>query len=317
MNRLTRYQNLLDFPIEGVWARPNYDLTKKTTMRTQARCAMMCEINDPRGLQELLKRARQFDWPLMVLGGGANTLFATSYFDGVVVMLGRPFSEVVQVEPGVLRAGAGAKLPGLIASARANGLMGLEFLTMVPGQVGGAVAGNAGAGGEGICDLIERAVVMGRNGRVYQLRRGDFDYGYRACDLKEVIILEADLRLSKLDERLSEARAADFKSKKKNQPYDLPSSGCIFKNPMDVVTRSQVSAGKLIDEAGLKTMNIGDAVISDGHANFIVNKGTATGEDFLALVSMIQDELREKKGIELELEVNVVGGPLGHHVVLR
>jgi UDP-N-acetylmuramate dehydrogenase len=189
-------------------------------------------------------------------------------------------------------------------------MMGLEFCHKIPGQFGGALAGNAGAANWGVCDFVETATFMTRSGRVVQVARGDFRSGYRHSELAEAIILEADLRLERLNEAIAYQRIQEFEEKKKGQPYHLPSSGCVFKNPRHPVTGEQLFAGKLIDEAGLKGYTLNSATVSDGHANFIVNTGAASGEDFLGLINLIQDVVHEKFGVELEVEARIVGGPL-------
>lgn len=310
-----RYKELFDNPPEGVRLRPNADLTNSTKMRTKAVAAVLAEASHPAGLRDLVMRAAEHEWPLMMLGGGANTLFATSYFNGIVVTLGQPFNEVTRVDANTISAGAAVTLTKLMSSSRDYGLMGLEFLKGIPGKVGGSLAGNAGAGGWGLCDLAERVVCLTRSGRIVEAYRGDFEYGYRHSELKKAIILFAEFRLRPRIDSEAEAMEAMYWSKKVGQPYDARSCGCIFKNPVDPQTRKAVSAGWLIDQAQLKNYGIRDALVSEGHANFIINRNNATGEDFLALINMIQDVIRERNGINLHLEVNVVGGPLSNVVL--
>ncbi|MDX2176224.1 MAG: UDP-N-acetylmuramate dehydrogenase [Candidatus Sumerlaeia bacterium] len=310
MRLAAEFRELLDRPIPGVSFTPFADVTKKTTMKTRARAAMLAHADCPRGLAELLRRARAMGWPLRMLGGGANTLFAAGFYEGVLVTLGNAFAQVEYLGGTMLRAGSATPMPRLLKLANQHGLMGLEFLHMVPGQVGGGLAGNAGAGDYGLCEFLERCLCLTRDGRLLEVGRGGFDYGYRFSELSQVVVLEADFRLMPLHAQEAERRKADFKAKKAGQPYDWPSSGCIFKNPRPAGGGKPVSAGKLIDEAGLKGYRIGDAAVSEGHANFIINLGEATGEDFLALITLIQDVVQEKHGVELEAEVKILGGPL-------
>lgn len=293
----------------GLSVRPDVDLTSKTSMKMGAAAAAYAEVNSPLGLLNLLDTANEIQAPMYVLGGGKNTLFATSYFEGLVLSFGREFSRIHYLGDNCIRAGAGAQLPALLNFARRSNLMGLEFLTMVPGTVGGALAGNAGAGNWGICDFVERVYLMTRDGFVASVGRNQFRYSYRHSDLREAIVLEADFRLEPLDEKVSQERIEEYKAKKVNQPYSIPSCGCIFKNPKDANGKS-ISAGKLIDDCGLKGYTIQSAQVSSGHANFIVNSGESRGEDFLALITLVRDIVRAKTGIELELEVQIVGGPL-------
>jgi len=189
-------------------------------------------------------------------------------------------------------------------------LMGLEFCTMIPGTVGGALAGNAGAGGHGICEFAKRVLVLTRSGRAVEVTPDDYEFGYRYSELSEAIILEADFELRRLDQAARRDLVKEYVQKKKGQPYDIASSGCIFKNPVDPRTGQSVSAGKIIDELGLKGYALNAAMVSDQHANFIVNRGGATGEDFLALITLIQDIVFERTGIELHVEARMAGGPM-------
>jgi UDP-N-acetylmuramate dehydrogenase len=295
--------------------RKNFDLTKRTSMRMEARSALFATVDDPDTLRQLMARVREVEVPAFLLGGGANTLFATSQFDGLVFALGRVFSRMTDLGGNFIRAGAGVKLPALMRFARDNNLMGLEFLTMIPGTVGGALAGNAGAGGWGLCDFAERVVVMTRTGFIHCVSRHEFRYAYRYSELRDLIILEADFRLEHFKRAEFDKRIKQFEGAKQNQPYNLPSAGCVFKNPKSERGES-IPAGKIIDELQMKGYSVGSAEISHGHANFIVNHGKSTGEDFLALINLIRDLVAERRGIDLEVEVQIVGGPL-NSVVLK
>jgi len=310
-NEFQRDRELRALEAQGLWLRPNADLTSFTSMRTRARCGMLAIPQHPRVLRPLVRLARDREWPLLMLGGGANTIFATEYFEGIVLVLSEDiFGRCHHIGRNTIRVGAGAKIGKLMDFSRSCGLMGLEFMTMIPGKVGGALAGNAGAGGLGLCDFVERCLVMTRSGRLVEVRRDGFDYGYRHSELSEAMVLEADFTLEPRVESVAIERARDFASKKKNQPYKVPSSGCIFKNPVDPNTGQQVSAGMLIDQCDMKGYNLNSVTVSDQHANFLVNLGNAAGEDFLAMISLIRDIVHERHGIELEVEARIVGGPL-------
>lgn len=292
----------------------NSDLAAKTSMRMNATAAAFAQVDSPFALKKVMHQARALAIPTYILGGGKNTLFATSHFDGLVVSLDKKFAKLAPVGDNCIRAGGSVQLPHLIAFANRCGLMGLEFLTMVPGTVGGSLAGNAGAGNWGLCDFVERVWIMTRDGFIACVNRNQFRYSYRHSELREAIVLEADFRLEPLVQAEADRRVEEFKSKKAGQPYRIPSSGCIFKNPR-LANGQYVSAGKLIDECGLKGYSIRSATISDCHANFIVNGGGSSGEDFLALISLVQDIVKEKTGIDLETEVQIVGGPLSSAVL--
>ncbi len=315
MTRRVSPNALLKLHDQGLRLSRDHDITQKTSMKMQAAAAIHAEVESPYALKKLLKAVRDEDLPTFMLGGGKNTLFATSYFDGVVLTLGKNFSKVDYLGSNVIRAGGAAQLPRLLTFSRECGLMGLEFLTMVPGTVGGSLAGNAGAGNWGLCDFVDRVCVMARDGFIASLDRNQFRHTYRHSELREVVVLEADFRLEPLDRVESERRIQEYKEKKVNQPYHLPSSGCIFKNPKNPENGMSISAGKLIDECGLKGYHIRSAQVSEGHANFIVNNGYSCGEDFLALISLVRDIVEQKTGIALDLEVQIVGGPLSSAVL--
>lgn len=290
---------------------PDADVTSLTSMSTRTTAALLAIPHDPFALRSLVRVAYHREWPMLILGGGTNTIFAQNHFDGIVVKLPRtPFGQALSMPGRTVRVGAAMELSSLLQFARQSNLMGLEFCTMIPGTVGGALAGNAGAGNWGLCDFVEAGIVMTRKGQIFPIRRGDFEFKYRHSELADVIVLEADLALEPLKPEIAAARRRDFVAKKKNQPYKCHSSGCIFKNPRDPRTGEMISAGKLIDEAGLKGYCLNDIMVSEGHANFIVNRGNGVGEDFLAMISLIQDLVHERTGFMLELEARIVGGPL-------
>jgi len=294
----------------------NVDLLPKTTMKMNAIADVFATVDQPHELKRLFETIRQMNVPSFLLGGGANTLFASTRFEGVVVKLGPTgFGKLEWLGGNLIRVGAAVNLPKLIKYSHDCHLMGLEFLTKVPGTVGGALAMNAGAGEWGLCDYVERVVVMTRSGFICCIDRYEFRYSYRHSDLRDVIVLEADFRLEPLNASIATKREEELKSKKKGQPYHLPSCGCIFKNPKDPVTGLSISAGRLIDEAQLKGYKMGAAEVSKEHGNFLVNKDNSSGEDFLALISLVRDLVWQRRGIELEMEVQIVGGPLNSVVL--
>jgi UDP-N-acetylmuramate dehydrogenase len=314
MYRPEWFQELACIADDDLAVAANEDLSSKTSMRMGAVAAAYCQPDTPFALKKLLHQAKALGLPTFILGGGRNTLFATSYFDGVVINLDKRFGKLQAAGDMCIRAGASVQLPHLLSFAHRSGLMGLEFLTMVPGTVGGSLAGNAGAGNWGLCDFVERVWLMTRDGFIACVNRNQFRYTYRHSELSQAIVLEADFRLEHYDQHEAERRIEEYKAKKAGQPYRVPSSGCIFKNPR-LPNGQSVSAGKLIDECGLKNYKIGSACVSQGHANFIVNEGASSGEDFLALISFIQDNVYAKTGIELETEVQIVGGPLNSAIL--
>jgi UDP-N-acetylmuramate dehydrogenase len=286
-------------------------------MKMRSEAALLAIAHTPRALRDALRLTRGLRLPLYVLGGGSNTLFATSRFNGVVLKLGNAFQRFDLVEPDLLRVGAGLSLKNALNFSIECGLSGLEFGTGIPGTVGGAAAGNAGARDthkkqRGMCDLIERLWCFDRTGDYHEIFRGEFLYAYRASELHEAIVIEMDLRLEQRSAEEIKQNLGHYRELRKGQPFGFPSCGCVFKNPIHPITGESIGAGKLIDELGLKGYRIGDAEISTKHANFMINRNRASGEDFLALITLTRDIVRQRIGIELDIEVEIVGGPLEH-----
>lgn len=299
----------------------HYDepLAPHTTMKMQSEAALLAVAHTPRSLRDALKISKQYRIPALLLGGGSNTLFVTSRFDGVVIKMGEKFQTIELIEPDLIRCGGGFDLKKALSFSMECGLSGLEFATGIPGSVGGAAAGNAGArdnrGGKerelGICDCIERLLCMDKSGGIWDVNRGEFQYAYRASELRQVIVLEMDLRLRQAPAEEIHKNRVWFVEKRKGQPFNLPSCGCVFKNPAGINpgTGKPYTAGKIIDDLGLKGYRIGGAEISEGHANIMVNRSRASGEDFLALIALTRDQVRQNMNLDLDLEVKIIGGP--------
>lgn len=303
--------------IEDLECRYHEPLDRHTTMKMRSEAALLAIPHTPRALRDTLRLTRSLRLPLYVLGGGSNTLFATARFHGVVLKLGSAFDHISLVEPELIRVGAGYSLKSALNFSMDCGLSGLEFGTGIPGTVGGAAAGNAGArdankNQRGMCQLIERLLCFDRTGGHHEIFRGEFLYAYRASELHEAIVIEMDLRLEPQSAEEINRNLRHYRELRKGQPFGFPSCGCVFKNPIHPITGEPIAAGKLIDEIGLKGYRVGDAEISTKHANFMINRNRASGEDFLALITLTRDIVRQRTGIELDLEVEIVGGPLEH-----
>jgi UDP-N-acetylenolpyruvoylglucosamine reductase len=193
-------------------------------------------------------------------------------------------------------------LKDLAHAARRAGLAGFEFLEGIPGNLGGALRMNAGAMGAATFEIVERLRFMSRAGQVAELPVAEIAVEYRACPLlKDHLALGATLRGRRADESMVRSRMEGFSDHRwKSQPSQS-SAGCMFKNP------EAAPAGRLVDELGLKGTRVGDAMVSDVHANFIVNLGHATARDVLALIELVRFRVREARGIELHTEVEIVG----------
>jgi UDP-N-acetylenolpyruvoylglucosamine reductase len=186
--------------------------------------------------------------------------------------------------------------------ARRHGLGGLEFLEGIPASLGGALRMNAGAMGGWIFDVVETVRFMDYSGQVSERRASEVNVEYRGCPLfRDHIALSAVLKGVPASREVIDARLSASSRKRWSSQPRKPSAGCVFKNP------KTIPAGKLIDELGLKGTRVGGAVVSDVHANFIVNEGNATASDVLALIDVIKQRAKSARGIELETEVEILG----------
>jgi len=236
-----------------------------------------------------------------VLGAGTNVVFDDSGFRGVVVKLGSGFGSIANDGVKVF-AGASAPWGELLSSCAQLGLSGLERMAGIPGTVGGGVFGNAGAFGASIGDKIEWVEGMNALGIEERLAAPDIGFGYRRASFPPNFVLtrvalslqagERETLLATMDEIMARRR--------EKQPLEFPSAGSVFKNPC------QAKAARLIEEAGLKGRRVGGAVVSEKHANFIVNAGGATARDILTLIDIVREEVLRRFSVSLELEVKVV-----------
>jgi UDP-N-acetylenolpyruvoylglucosamine reductase len=216
--------------------------------------------------------------------------------------LGHPFFSRIEIEGDVITAGAGAPLRAIVAAAKKKGLGGISFMEGIPGNLGGALRMNAGAMQGWTMEVVEQVRVADREGKVRSLDRHEMEVRYRSVPiLEDHIALSARIKavptpIEKIDEELK-----GFSKKRWTSQPAAPSAGCIFKNP------AEGSAGKIIDESGLKNLIFGKARVSDVHANFIVNDGGASAMEIRELMKLVQQRVKEARGIELEPEVIILG----------
>jgi UDP-N-acetylmuramate dehydrogenase len=239
--------------------------------------------------------------PYLVVGGGYNLLVRDGGFRGVVISPGR-LSGMETLPGSRLRAEAGVTNQMLVGIARKEQLSGLEFLSGIPGTVGGALSMNAGAHGRSVLELVESLTTL-QEGKVTVTLKEKLRYGYRRLELKPgEIVLAAVFSLAAGNVGEIEGRiAACLDQRRSNQQVGYPNAGSFFKNP------EGRQAWRLIDEAGLRGYRIGGAQVSEVHSNFLVNRGGATAADFLELAEVIKEKVREQSGIDLEEEVRIVG----------
>ena len=259
-------------------------------------------------LAALLDRCRSEALPVAVLGGGANTLVRDGGVRGAVVALPGAFRGIEVIEESgegaLIEARAGEKIPALVRFAAERGWAGVECLAGVPGTVGGALAMNAGTAESYIQDAVESVRWMPLAGGAPAWAPADaLRFSYRRAELPAPgVVLAARFSLRRADAgELRERLRRDAVRRRERQPWGMPCAGSIFKNP------AGARAGVLIEAAGLKGMRIGGAQVSEVHGNFMVNLGGATARDVLSLIAEVQKAILERTGIELALELNVIG----------
>ena len=256
---------------------------------------------DVKDLKAALAFARSKGLPSWVMGSGSNTLVRDGGIRGMVI-LPNAFQELTRVGTEVT-AGAGVRVSRLLAFCSKQGLSGLEILSGVPGTVGGAVWGNAGAWGGSTSDHLARVQVVTDEGEELTLEREAIPFRYRFSGLpKGSVIVQATFALAPGDPTAIRQQISRWLVQRNTtQPVEFRSAGSIFKNP------PRDYAGRLVEAAGVKGTRIGGAKISEKHGNFFVNLGDARAADVLALVALARERVRQTSGIDLELEIRVVG----------
>lgn len=251
-------------------------------------------------LAEVVRCCHEQQIPIRMLGGGSNLLVRDEGVSGAVIHLTGDYFNRVEVVGKTVKAGAGAALSHAIGEAVRAGLGGLDALVGIPGSVGGALVGNAGGRAGDVGQFVSRVEVMTYSGETSSRSADELAFEYRRSNLHDVIVLSAVFELQPEDADVITRRMRKlWIMKKATQPLSSQSAGCIFKNPRGM------SAGSLIDQAGLKGTRIGGAEISDRHANFIVTHPGAKSQDVLRLIDLARSKVNEQFGIDLELEVQV------------
>jgi UDP-N-acetylmuramate dehydrogenase len=257
----------------------------------------------PRNVDELLDVVRachEEQIPVRIIGGGSNVLVRDEGVSGAVLQLiGDSFSQIT-LEGTTVRAAAGALLSQLISQTVKAELAGLETLSGIPGTFGGALRGNAGGRAGDIGQFVESVTVMNIKGEISTRKGDDLWFGYRESNVDELVILEGSLKLQKGEtDEITRRMRKLWIMKKATQPLSFQSAGCIFKNPRGL------SAGALIEQAGLKGIRVGAAEISDRHANFVVTNPGAKSDDVLRLIDLTRSKVSEQFGVDLELEIKI------------
>jgi UDP-N-acetylmuramate dehydrogenase len=290
----------------------NQALAKYTSWRIGGSARYFVQANSPEDLREALNWARERDIPVCILGGGTNVLVRDEGYPGLVLRY-RDQSMRIDEEAGTVWLAGGAPMAGSVRRLAAQGWGGLEWAEGLPGTIGGAIFGNAGCYGGDVASTLNRAWVL-IDGEIQEWPAEEFAFGYRTSKLKIAahelapsawhigpIVVGGEFRIHREDPAILAERMQQTARERKGKTPVGSSCGSVFKNP------AGHSSGRLIEQCGLKGTRVGAAEISQKHANYIVNLGGATSKDVLGLVAIVKERVFQEFGIELELEVQLIG----------
>jgi UDP-N-acetylmuramate dehydrogenase len=287
-------------------------LAPLTTFRVGGAADWLVEVRSSEELRAVAAFARKAGVPLTALGGGSNLLVADAGVRGLVIRLRG--GEIRQTATHAVRADASVTINGLVRWTLTHDLGGLELWAGTPGTVGGAICGNAHFQGRLIGDLVSRVCALSREAALIELDPVDMEFGYDSSRLQRTgeILVWAEFRVHPADgARLRTIARESLAYRKRTQPLNMASAGCIFRNPDPAVDRLPLgvppSAGALIDFAGLKGRRVGGAQVSATHANFIVNDGGATAADIRGLIELCKKVVRERFDVSLKEEIVYLG----------
>lgn len=278
----------------------NVDLKKLNTYRIGGIAKYLIKPSDMEELKNTIKELNEKNMKYYVLGGGTNVILPDKDFDGAIIKLDK--LNAFLIKDSCVYAGSGLSLNEFIKKCLDEGYTNFSNLYGIPGSLGGAIIGNAGANGSEMFDDL-CAVLVYNEGLIKLINKENINYEYRNTEFKNsnVIIIGAIFKLipGNVDESWQMIKE-NLEKRKNTQPLEYPSAGSVFKNPKGS------SAGKLIDECNLKEKTIGGAKVSKKHANFIINENNATSYDIITLINEIKEEVKKQKNVDLELEQVIV-----------
>ncbi len=286
-------------------------MSEHTTLRIGGPADILVTAQSAQEIAFLVTCANEHHIPMLMLGNGSNLLVKDGGIRGLVVKYGEEMSSIF-VEGTVLTAKAGASLAAAAKEAARHGLTGLCYACGIPGTVGGGVYMNAGAYGGELKEAIKEVEAITEDGQIHTFTGEEMHFGYRHSRAQEepIIITSVTFQLTPGDKEAIWADMKEFNRRRnEKQPMDVPSAGSTFKRPEGHF------AGQLIDQAGLRGARVGSAQVSEKHAGFLVNTGNATAADFLSLISLVQQTVKEKHGVWLTPEVRIVGEDSPMHYV--
>lgn len=283
--------------------RTKEPMSRHTTFRVGGPADFYVEPSDVAELTAVRALCREHQIPCYILGNGSNLLVSDQGFRGVMIAMGKAWSEIT-VDGTHIRAGAGALLSQVANRALQASLTGLEFAAGIPGSVGGAAVMNAGAYGSDMAEVLEKVTVLTPQGETLTLPVGELDLGYRTSSIprRGYLVLEAEFALKSGEAEEIRGRMEELALQRRTkQPLEYPSAGSTFKRPPGFF------AGKLIQDAGLRGFSVGGAQVSEKHCGFVINRGGATAADVLKLCRAVQQKVQGESGVSLELEVKLLG----------
>ena len=279
--------------------RYNIPLHKYTSFRTGGAAEIFVEPLGTSELKKVLRFCKDEQKKVFIFGKGTNILVNDNGVKGVVIHLGGINFKNVERYGRYVLSGAGVNLSKLIRTVALSGFEGLEVLAGIPGTVGGAVMMNAGGKYGVISDTICSLTTMTFDGRIIKHKRSDVEFAYRGCNLSKQIVIEVEFQLNESKiEVVLEKMDEIYNEKQEKQPLGTFNAGSIFKNT------PQYKAAELIDKANLKGLKVGGAIVSEKHANFIVNTGNATSADILELIKIIKETIKKKYNVSLQEEIH-------------
>jgi len=254
-------------------------------------------------LCEFYKAIKNLSKPIHLIGAGSNILVRDGGVKGVVIKLGSKFSYLKRIEKNIIEAGAATLDKNLANFAMENSIGGFEFMSCIPGSVGGAIIMNSGCYDEDISTIIKSVKILNIHGDVEEIEKDDIQFVYRSSSIKKnSIIISAKFEGIVKDKYSIKKKQEDLINKKKEtQPKNIKTGGSTFKNPPNL------KAWKLIDDSDCKNISVGKAKISNLHSNFFINSGNASSKDIETLMQTVKKKVEDKTGISLELEIKLIG----------
>jgi len=282
----------------------NHSIKKLNWFNIGGNSKIYFKPNTLQDLIEFLKLCKNEE-NFFVIGAGSNVLFKDDIFEGVVIKLSKNFSRISLLNEKTIIAGSGALDKSLSEFALENSLSGFEFLSCIPGTIGGGIRMNSGCFGKEFKDILISVQAINRMGKVLTISSKDIIFSYRSCNLpKDLIFLSASFQGIKKNKEKIKEQVNNFKTKKeKAQPTRIKTGGSTFKNP---IKQTHKKVWEIIKESVPNNTQFGDAIISDKHANFFINKGNASYKDMKKLIDFVKESVRKKTGIKLDLEIILV-----------